>query len=184
MRTRVLAAYLVLCLLVGLLGTGCGHTVAPEASLTRTRAGLVQTRGQVQPYAEALAAAVRRSRLSRSPVVQGSYRSCPAGKNFVAYNDAITVKGDAPATMSEMSREIAGILRSEGWQLVSVDFSKVHLALADTNHPLYDMSQDGIKGAANILPYGNDSAGALIFMHSPCIDAGSLAIQVEQGGKI
>lgn len=184
MRTRVLAAYLVLCLLVGLLGTGCGHTVAPEASLTRTRAELIQARGQVRRYAEELAAAVRRSSLSRSPAALGSYRSCPAGKDLVAYNETITVAADMPATMSEMSRDIAGILRSEGWQLVSVDFAKVHLALADTDHPLYDMSQHRLKGAANILPYGNDSAGALIFMHSPCIDAGSLAVRVEQGGKL
>jgi hypothetical protein len=178
-----MTAYLLLCVLAGSLVTGCGHAAAPKAALSSTQA-LVRERSQVQPYAEALAAAVRRSRISRSPVVLGAYRSCPAGKDHVAYNDTITVTGDAPATMSKMSREIAGILRSEGWQLVSVDFAKVHLALADTDHPLYDMSQDGIKGAANILPYGNDSAGALIFMHSPCIDAGSLAVQVEQSGKI
>jgi hypothetical protein len=184
MRSRVITVYPLLCVLVGLLGTGCGHAAAPEASLTRTRAELAQTRSEVRPYAEALAAAVKRFRLSRSPVVLGAYRSCPAGKHLVAYNDTITVTADAPTAMSTMSREIAGILHSEGWHLVTVDFSKVHLALADTNHPLYYISQDGIKGAANILPYGNDKAGALIFMHSPCIDAGSLAVQAEQGGKI
>ncbi len=183
MRWRVMTPYLLLCVLASWLVTGCGHTAAPKVALSSTQTALVRARNQVQPYAEELAAAVRRFRLSRSPVVLGSYRSCPAGKNLVAYNDTITVTGDAPATMSEMSREIAGVLHSEGWQLVRVDFAKVRLALADTDHPLYDMSQDGIKGAANILPYGNDSAGALIFMHSPCIDAGSLAAQIEQGGR-
>jgi hypothetical protein len=184
MRSRVVTVYLLLCVLVGWLVTGCSHVGVPKTALSSAQTALVRARNQVQPYAEALAAAVRRSRLSRSPIVLGAYRACPAGKNLVAYNDTITVTADAPATMSAMSREIAGILRSEGWHLVSVDFSKVHLALADTDHPLYDMSQHGFKGAANILPYGNDSAGALIFMHSPCIDAGSLAAQVEHGGKI
>jgi hypothetical protein len=40
-----------------------------------------------------------------------------------------------------------------------------------------------MKGAANILPYGSDSAGAIIFMHSPCIAAGSLAAQFVESKK-
>jgi hypothetical protein len=184
MRSRVRTVCLLLCVLTAWLVTGCGHAAAPGASLARTQTALARARSQVQPYADALAAAVKRLRLSRSPVVLGAYRSCPAGQHLVAYNDTITVTADAPTTMATMSRQIAGILHSEGWHLVSVDFSKVHLALADTNHPLYGMSQHGVKGAANILPYGNDKAEALIFMHSTCIDAGSLAVQAEQGGKI
>jgi hypothetical protein len=96
----------------------------------------------------------------------------------------ITVRADAPTTMAEMDRVITGLLRAEGWRLVSLDFAKVHLPLASTGHPLYDISQHGMKGAANILPYGPHSAGALVFMHSPCFAAGSLAARAEQGGRI
>lgn len=179
MRSRVLTAYALLFLLTSLLGTGCGQSVARETSLTNTRAELGRERGQVTHYAEELAAAVRRSGLSRTPVVLGSYRSCRAGKDLMAYIEVITVRADMPATVSEMSRDILGLIRTEGWQLVRVDFARVHLALADTDHPLYDMSQRGMKGAANILPYRGNSAGAIIFMHSSCVRAGSLADRVE-----
>ena len=184
MRPRVIAVGPLLCVLAGLLGAGCGRTAAPDASLARTRAALAQARNEVRPYADALTSAVRRSRLSRSPVALGAYRSCATGHDLVDFNYTVTVRADAPTTMSDMSRQITGLLRSEGWRLVSVDFAKVHLALADTDHPLYGMSQHGMKGAANILPYGSNSAGAVIFMHSPCLKAGSLAAQVERRGGV
>jgi hypothetical protein len=184
MRWRVSTVFLLVLALVGCLGTGCGRATVPETPLMHTRVELVQARSQVRFYAAALTAAVGRSRLSRAPAAFGTYRSCPSGKGQISYHDVITVTADVPATMSELSREIAAILRSQGWQLVSVDFAKVHLGLADTNHPLYDMRQHGISGAANILPYGSDSAGALIFMNSPCINAGSLAAQVVRGGHV
>jgi hypothetical protein len=171
MRSAVTTAGMLACLLIGGLLTGCGETTVRDASLTGTRAELTRARGEVRSYAKALAAEVEASRISYSPVVLGGYSSCPREKAHVTYGDTITVRAAAPATLSVMSREIARILRSEGWRLVSVDFAKVHLALADTNHPLYYMSQHGIKGAANILPYGKDSAGAVIFMHSPCLRA-------------
>jgi hypothetical protein len=159
----------------GLLAAGCGHGAGPSSSPARTRTEFAEARVEVTHYAETLTAAVRRTRLSRSPVALGSYRPCPrAGKNLVAYYETITVKSDMATTMPEMSREIARLLRSEGWRLVSVDFAKVHIALADTNHPLYNMSQHDMKGAANILPYGSDKSGAIIFMHSSCFDAGPL----------
>lgn len=185
MRARVLAGYPLLCLLVGILGSGCaGRTVAPGSSLVRTQAELAQGRGQVARRAEELAAAIRRSGLSHSPTVLGSYRACRAGKNLIAYNEAITVLADMPATVPGMSRDIVGMLRSESWQLVRVDFAKVHLALADTDHPLYDITQRGMKGAANILPYRRDRAAAIIFMRSPCVRGGSLAARVEQDGHL
>src|ERR1039457_2326191 len=84
MRWRVMTAYLLLCVLAGWLVTGCGHAAAPKAALSSTQTALARARNQVQPYAEALAAAVRRSRISRAPVVLGAYRSCPAGKDLVA----------------------------------------------------------------------------------------------------
>lgn len=182
MRWRVLTACPLLCVLAGWLAAGCGHAAAPDSALRRARAELVQAHDQVQPYADTLAAAVRRTGVSRPPTVRGSYGSCPAGRNLVRYSAAITVTADGPATMSQMSREIAGILRGEGWHLVSVNFARVHLALADTDHPLYFLSQHGMNGAANILPYGRDSAGALIFMHSTCVNAGSLAARIRRSG--
>lgn len=180
MKSRITA--LLLCAGIGLLAIGCGSGAAPADPLAHTRANLILERSQVLPYARAFAAAAQRSRFQARPV-QGAYRPCPAGKGRVAYQDTITVTANT-TSVSDVTREITGILRSEGWRLVNVDFAKVHLALADTNHPLYDMSQDGMNGAANILGYGNATAGAIVFMHSQCVDAGSLATAVERGAGI
>ena len=185
MRLRVIAMLPLLLALAGWLASGCGHAADPESSLTHTRAELAHARSQVRSYAESMAGAVERARLPlHTRAAVGSYRSCGLGKGFVTYSETLTITADVPATMTEISQEIAGLLRAEGWSLVSVDFAKVHLGLADTDHPLYRMSQHGAKGAANIIPYQGDSAGALIFMSAPCIDASSLAAQIERTGQL
>jgi hypothetical protein len=170
--------------LLGWLAAGCATgTSASQPSSAQIRTELVQARDGVMSYVQALDAAVKHSPMAGSAVALGSYRGCRSGKNLVSYVEAITVKLSEPATMARLGDEVTGILRSEGWRVVSVDFSRVHLALADTNHPLYDMSLKGMTGAANILPSGSDSAAAIIFIHSPCVDAGSLAEQAERGGS-
>jgi hypothetical protein len=180
----VIPAWALLCLLACGLVAGCGRSAAPATGLLRTRAELARARTEVSPCAAALTTAVRRSRLSRTPVALGGYQACARGRDRVNYTYTITVRADAPTTMAEMSRAISGLLRAEGWRLVPLDFATVHLPLASTNHPLYDISQHGMKGAANILPYGPHSAGALVFMHSRCLQAGSLAAPAEQSGRL
>lgn len=173
-----------LVVLVGWSAAGCGYTAASHTPLTHTHAELVQARSQVRRYAAALVTAVEHSRRSRIQAIFGTYRSCPAGKGLITYSDSITVTAEVPATLPAFSHEIAGMLRSEGWRLVSVDFAKSHLELGSTNHPLYNMRQLRMSGAANILPYQSDGAGALIFMNSPCINAGSLAARLIRGGNL
>lgn len=183
-RWRAITGGPALCALTGLLAVGCGHS-APAAtsadSPASTQAELVKIHDEAQSEADAFAAGARRLRLTHSPAVFGGYQACPGGKDLVAYGYTITIRAAPPASMPWMSSQVAAILRSEGWRLTAVDYAKVHLALADTDHPLYLMSQPQMRGAANILPYGTSSAGAIVFIHSQCINAGALAVQALQG---
>jgi hypothetical protein len=164
----------LLWLAISFVISGCGRATTPSGPLTRTPAALERERVVVQDYAGTLIADVRRARLSPNPVATGLYRSCSArGGKAVSYVETVIVWASNPLTVTAMSQDISEILRSEGWTLVAVDFSKVHLAFGSTDHPLYDITQRGTWGTANILPFGGNSAGAMIFMHSPCINAGS-----------
>jgi hypothetical protein len=182
MRIRVLALG-SLSVLVGLLMAGCGQRPISDGSQRHVQVRLGQDRSAVRRYADVLALAAARSHSFRRPAMFGGYQLCRKGQDLVNYNEVITLRGASPATMTAMSREVSGMLHSEGWRLVSVDFAKVHLALADTNHPLYDMSRPGAKGAANILPYGKDRAGAIIFIHSSCLHARSFATEFGKSGR-
>jgi hypothetical protein len=152
--------------------SGCGGTAAPSARLTPSQAQLKNQRVAVQNYASTFVADLRRAGLSPSPVAKGLYRSCSGHRgNVVSYEEAVIAWAGRPLTVATMSRGVSAILRSEGWTLVNVDFSEIHLAFGGTDHPLYDISQHGMWGAANILPFGSNSAGAMVFMHSRCINA-------------
>lgn len=180
MGSRARSASLALCALAVSLATGCGHFASGDSALAQTHAELTRARRQVQGYAREFAAAIRKSQLSRSPIVLGSYISCPgseSGGSMVTYRETVTATPSARATMAQASHEISGILHAEGWRLVSIDFARVHLGLADTNHPVFKISQGGMEGAANILPYGGGGrAGAIVYMRSPCVNAGSLTL--------
>jgi hypothetical protein len=179
MKSRLIAASTLLCL----LAVGCGGTAAPQAALSRANAQLAEGRSALKAKADMLVAAASRLRLTGPPAMSGGYRSCLAGPDLVSYNYAISITPSGAVNAPQMSREVAGMLRSEGWRLVSVDFSKVKLALADTDHPLYRISQDGMQGAANILPYRGDTTGALIFMHSPCVNDSAVAATLRQNAR-
>ncbi len=174
--SRVLAGMLALSALAG-----CGGTSSRASTVIRAWTAAARARGQIEPYGNILARRLRETHVSGSAKSVGAYMTCPSGSDRMAYNETITVQPSESTTVPGLGRQLTAMLRAEGWTLISVDMTKMRLPLDSPPHPLYRISQRGLRGAANILPSPNSGAEALVFMHSSCFDAGPIAPSLGHG---
>lgn len=128
-----------------------------------------QVQNEVEGYATALVATLRRVHVSRVPGPAGTFVSCDSKKQRVAFNQAIMVRPGQPRPVSALGQLVAATLRHAGWSVISVDMTTMHVPLDSAPHPLYRLTMHDVSGAANIVPYSQTGSEALIFLNSACI---------------
>jgi hypothetical protein len=171
--------------LAGALLAGCGEApFMARAHPARTDQGVAaaaRARAQVEPSVRALTASLRAMRNDASPAVAAAYAKCgPGSARRLSYNVNLTEIPTTRTSVTGLATQVAGMLRSAGWQLIFVDLRKIHFALPTQPHPVYQMTRQGLHGAANIVPDAQVGAEAIIFVDSPCFDAGSAATGLER----
>ncbi len=176
--------------LTPVLAAGCAASSAapPHAASTPTTQ-LAQIRGEALEmkqgtvsYSGTIARTIRLVNIEADPALGGSYLPCATRSTRLKFTEAITVRPSAATTTGQLTSKIVAVLHADGWQLVNVDMSKMRLPLGALPHPLYRMHRSGFTGEANILPYPQRGAEALIFVNSACFEAGSASQSLERRG--
>ena len=162
-------------LTVGLMA-GCagGRTPSPQAAAARARQ-------QVEPSALALANRLQVALASRSLTRNGGYVKCTARSADLAYSASLIVSPARRTSITGLSRQVTVTMRAGGWRLAAVDLAKVHFVLPTEPHPAYRVARGNLHGALNVIPDSAEGATALIFIDSPCFNAGSIATRLERG---
>jgi hypothetical protein len=165
---------------VGLLSAGLlagcseGRTASPQVAAARARQ-------QVEPSALALANRLQATLATRSLTRDGGYVKCTARSADLAYSASLTVNPASRTSITGLSRQVTMTMRADGWRLAEVDLAKVHFVLPTDPHPAYRVARGNLHGALNVIPDSAEGATALIFIDSPCFNAGSIATRLERG---
>lgn len=155
-------------------GAGCASTPRPDALTAEVSTAQQQA---VQPVS-AIARALGQRQLPVSVALSGSFNGCRPSKTQVSYDVQVTMLPRTRTSISQLNKTLADVMRGAGWKLQWVDVSQG--AIRTVPHPAYLLSRANLHGAVNILPATSGGAQALVFISSPCFDAGGSALKLER----
>jgi hypothetical protein len=141
----------------------------------RAASAAERARAGVEPQARALLRGLRSVRILPFKPVTGSYVPCGVRSTRLLYSADIFAEPAVPLNMASLGREVAAVLRVQGWKVATVNLRGVHVPLPTVPHPAYQLSRAGLQGVINILPRHRTGSQALVFVQSPCFDAGPMS---------
>lgn len=100
--------------------------------------------------ARRLALGVLGGALPVSVALSGAFNGCHPSKTQVSYDVQVTMVPRTPASISQLNKALADVMRGAGWKLQSVDVSQGPISTIP--HPAYLLTRANLHGAANILP--------------------------------
>lgn len=156
-----------------MLGAGCASTPSRGALTARVSTAQQQT---VQPV-PAIARALGQDQLPVSVALAGSFSGCRSSRTQVSYDAQVTMLPRARTSISQLNKTLVDVMRAAGWKLQWVDVTQGPVRTEP--HPAYTLSRANLNGAVNILPTRSGGAQALVFISSPCFDAGGSAAKLE-----
>jgi hypothetical protein len=159
-----------------LLAFGAGCASAPGPDVLTAEVSTAQQQA-VQPVS-AITRALGQRQLPVTVALNGAFNGCHPSKTQVSYDVQVTMLPRTPTSISQLNRTLADVMRGAGWKLQSVDVSQG--PIRSVPHPAYLLSRGDLHGAVNILPTKSGGAQALVFISSPCFDAGGSALKLER----
>ena len=158
-----------------LVGVGCASAPRPGALTAQVSTAQQRTEQPVPAIARALG----QHQLAVSVTLSGSFNGCRPSRTRVSYDAQVTMLPRARASISQLNKTLVNVMRAAGWRLQWVDVTRGPVRTAP--HPAYILSRADLHGAVNILPTRSGGAQALVFISSPCFDAGDNASKLERG---
>jgi hypothetical protein len=155
------------------------HSTESPATANRS---WISGRNEVEDYTSSLAGALQSAHLNRQPGLAGAFTACSGHADGVTYSEPMVVRPAGRLTLTALGHVIAQVLQQDGWHVLDVNMSAMHLPLGSQPHPLYRFSRIPLQGAANIVPFAATGAEAIMFVNSQCFDAGAAAEALERSG--
>jgi hypothetical protein len=112
-----------------------------------------------------------------------AFVACHLGSAELRYSRTIAVRPGQRISVPAMATRIVAAMRAAGWRVRSVDMADMHIPAGAAPHPLYYFSRAPTTGAANVIPYNETGAEALVIINSPCFNAGPLSKTLQRQGR-
>lgn len=183
-RARQAAACAVLALGTA-LAAGCGASgQAPgkaysDPAVTRVSA---QMRTETGQSTQSLSRGAAQRHAGEVVELGAAFVACHRGSAQLRHSRTIAVRPSQRMSMPVLAARMVAAMLEAGWRVRSVSMTSMHIPAGAAPHPLYYVSRASTTGAVNVIPYTSTGAEAVVFINSPCFDAGPLYQTLQHEG--